>query len=295
MLESVLDIPYWLELLATLTGGLCGAMTAVRAKYDVFGVTCMAIITGVAGGIMRDVLLQDYGIYVFQEPSLIICCVVAALIVFFFGKLVLYLDPAIDLLDNISVALWAVIGAGKGIGAGMGVIPATIMGTLTAVGGGIMRDVSMNRVPSAFQTGTLYSIAAFIGALVYALLKQYDVPTSYAGLTCVGLVLLLRYASIAFNWRTTTAPDYTDAAAHAVAAPFKFVKRHVTPGKADPAAETTGDIARKRVRYEKMRAMWRSPGETSPLPSASEWEQAQREARDKAREAQGADKKHDKK
>ena len=288
MLESVLEIPFWLELVATLTGGLCGAMVAAREKYDLFGVVCIACITGVAGGIMRDVLLQDYGIYVFQKPSLIVTCAIAACIVFFFGKLVAYLDPAIDLCDNVSVALWAVIGAGKGIAAGLGVIPATIMGTLTAVGGGIMRDVCMNRVPSSFQAGTFYSIAAFFGALVYALLKDYDVPTNIAGLVCVALILLIRYVSVFFNLRTTVPSDHTDEVAHAVAAPFRFVRRHVRPGgpeAADEAAaeETTGEIARKRVAYEKLRAVWKSPGDTSPLPSASEWEAARLRKRDDAR------------
>ena len=66
MLETVLPIPFWLEMAAALTGGLSGAMSAVRARYDMFGVACIAIITGLAGGIMRDLLLQDYGIYALQ-------------------------------------------------------------------------------------------------------------------------------------------------------------------------------------------------------------------------------------
>ena len=84
MLEVVLTIPFWLELAASLTGGLSGAMSAVRARYDLFGVACIAIVTGLAGGIIRDILLQQYGIYAFQKPSLILACVIAGVVVFYF-------------------------------------------------------------------------------------------------------------------------------------------------------------------------------------------------------------------
>ena len=72
MLEVALAIPYWLELAATIAGAIFGALSAVRAKYDIFGVCCIAIVVGLAGGITRDILLQDYGIYAFQKPNLIL-------------------------------------------------------------------------------------------------------------------------------------------------------------------------------------------------------------------------------
>ena len=72
MLEVALAIPYWLELAATISGAIFGALSAVRAKYDIFGVCCIAIVVGLAGGITRDILLQDYGLYAFQKPNLIL-------------------------------------------------------------------------------------------------------------------------------------------------------------------------------------------------------------------------------
>ena len=102
MLETALAIPYWLELAATIAGAVFGALSAVRARYDIFGVCCIAIVVGLAGGIMRDVLLQDYGIYAFQKPNLIIACVITGVAVFYFGKLITYFDPFVDFLDNLS-------------------------------------------------------------------------------------------------------------------------------------------------------------------------------------------------
>lgn len=264
MLEVALAIPYWLELAATVAGGIFGAMSAVRARYDIFGVCCIAIVTGLAGGIMRDLLLQNYGIYAFQKPTLILACIAAGVVVFYFGKLTAYLDPAMDLLDNLSVALWSVIGTGKALSAGLDPVPAIILGTVTANGGGIVRDICMNREPEAFQAGTLYVSAALLGCIAYALMRTNHILDQYAALACVVLVLGIRYASLAFGWRTRPPQDYSDKVTRIVAKPVKSVARRVRP----PKGKVERDRERRRV-YVALRRVWRSPGETSPLPPVS--------------------------
>ena len=269
MLESVLAIPFWLEFAATISGGISGAMSATRARYDVFGVVCIAIVTGLAGGMLRDILLQDYGIYAFQEPSLIVGCAVCGILVFFLGKLVSYLDPVIDLLDNLSVALWAVIGTGKGLQAGIGVIPAVIMGTITAVGGGIIRDISMGREPEVFHAGTLYGLAAFLGSVLYAVMALTPVLEPYAELVCVIFILALRYASLAFGWRTSPPRDYSAQVIKVAQKPFELwgrFKRFLGIGKQEDP-DSTETLRRKIRNYEAFRRVWRAPGKTSPLPS----------------------------
>ena len=180
---------------------------------------------------------------------------------FYFGKLATYLDPVVALLDNLSVALWAVISVGKGLSAGLDVVPSIILGTVTAVGGGILRDVFMNREPEAFQAGAMYGSAALIGSTVYALMAQNHVLDQYAPYACVAIVLGLRYASLFFGWKTTPPKDYTDVVTSAVARPVKSVARRVRPPK--------GKVERERERrraYERLRWLWRVPGGTSPLP-----------------------------
>ena len=259
MLEVVLTIPFWLELAASLTGGISGAMSAVRARYDLFGVCCIAIVTGLAGGITRDILLQNYGIYAFQKPSLIVACVVAGIIVFYFSRLTTYLDPVVNLLDNLSVALWAIISVGKSMSAGMDIIPAAILGTITAVGGGICRDICMNREPISFQAGALYGTAAFIGALVYALMNQNHVLADYAPLACVVLVLGIRYGSLLFGWHTKPPRDYTDV----IARPARAVASKVVRA---PKGKVARDKERSR-QAERLHRLWlRMNGEYVPMP-----------------------------
>lgn len=256
MLEVVLTIPFWLELAASLTGGPSGAMSAVRARYDLFGVACIAIVTGLAGGIIRDILLQQYGIYAFQKPSLILACVIAGVVVFYFGKLTTYLDPIVDLLDNLSVALWAIVSVGKSMSAGLDIIPATILGTITAVGGGICRDICMNREPGAFQAGPLYGSAALLGSLAFALMRQNHILSDYAAPTCVILVLGVRYTSLFFGFKTRPPRDYSNV----ITKPVKTVASRMKPPK--------GKVQRDKERrpYEKLARFWKRLHGQQPTP-----------------------------
>lgn len=255
MLESVLPIPFWLELAGALSGGLAGGIAAARARYDVFGTAVIAIVTGLGGGIMRDILLQDYGIYAFQHPALILACAAAGVAVFYFHKLADAFDWLMDFLDNLSVGLWAVVSVGKGLSAGVGIIPSIILGTITAVGGGVLRDVLMAKPPTTFQAGTLYGMASLFGSTAYALMKQNDVLGDYAAITCVLLVLALRYASLFFGWSTKPAQDYSDKviepvkkAAHVAARPVKKVIHPVKDAVVDPVKEAVVDPVREAAK-----------------------------------------------
>ena len=134
------------------------------------------------------------------------------------------------------------------------------LGVITAVGGGILRDVCMNREPEAFQAGTLYGSAALIGSTAYALMAQNHILEQYAPWACAAIVLALRYASLLLGWRTKPPRDYTDVVTKAVARPVRSVARRVRPpkGKVERDRERTG--------YERLRRIWRAPGSTSPLP-----------------------------
>jgi uncharacterized membrane protein YeiH len=224
MLETVLTIPFWFELAATITGAISGSMAASRARYDLFGTIVIATIMGLFGGVVRDVLLQNYGIYAFQKPELIIACVATAIIVFYFGRLTTYFDPAIDIIDSLSVGLWAVISAGKALSAGLTIVPAVILGTVTAVGGGITRDIIMNKPVSAFQPGSPYGSAALIGSLVFSLMKSYHILDGYSAALCVVLVIAIRFSSVAFGWRTKPSRDLTVPVADAMAKPVRALQ-----------------------------------------------------------------------
>lgn len=76
-LETAFDLPFWFEFAATVTGGLSGGMSARARRYDIFGTVAIACITGMGGGIIRDILLQNYGLYAFQSPWFLLSCALA--------------------------------------------------------------------------------------------------------------------------------------------------------------------------------------------------------------------------
>ena len=248
-LETAFTLPFWFELAATITGGLSGGMSAVRARYDIFGCVAIACITGMGGGIIRDILLQNYGLYAFQSPWFLLSCALAGVAVFYFGKLATYLDPIVDLLDNISVALWAIIGASKSLSAGLGIIPSVVLGTITAIGGGISRDVLMNRAPVAFQTGPIYGSAALIGCIVYCPLKAGGILPDSAGALCAALIMGLRYLSLIMGWRTKPPRDYSDRVVESVVRPARFIARKVPV----PVGKTARERGRNRSRMERFK------------------------------------------
>ncbi len=257
MLDYGIPLPFWFELAAIMTGGLSGAMTAVKARYDIFGTMFIACVTGMGGGMLRDILLQDYGIYAFQNPSLLLSCIIGAILVFYFGRLTTYLDPIIDLLDNISVALWAIIGVSKSLSAGLDIVPAVLLGTLTAVGGGILRDVFMSRTPVSFQAGALYGTAAIVGCIVDALMVRLDFFAAWAPVVCSVLILAIRYGSLIFGWQTKPPRDYSDAVTDAVAKPVRYIKRfvpHSNKEKDHPHSERAMRLMR-RV-YSRLSGQW---------------------------------------
>ena len=224
MLETVLYIPFWFELTATIVYAVSGAMSASRAQYDLLGTIVVATIVGLFGGVIRDVLLQDYGIYAFQRPQLMLACGICGVVVFYFGRLTTYLDPLIEIVDTVGVGLWTVVGTGKALSAGLGIVPAVVMGLITAIGGGIVRDVLMNRPVAAFQPGSYYGTAALIGSIAFALVRTNHLLDQWSAIICAVLVIAIRLGSVTFGWQTQPSRDLTVPMADALAKPVRALK-----------------------------------------------------------------------
>lgn len=224
---STISVPLYLEIAAASAGALYGAITAVEKDFDIFGTVTLAIFTGLGGGIIRDLLIQRYGIFAFQEPSLIIACILAGLLVFYFRAAVHKINWAMFAMDTLTLGLFAVLGADKALHADMTILPVVMMGTITCVGGGLLRDLLVGETPMIFKRGTLYGIAGAVGATVYVALSDYlHVVKPLAGLVAVLFAVGLRLASVKLNWTTTSSRDFTY---HVTRLPGKVLQRK--PGR----------------------------------------------------------------
>jgi len=208
--SSVITLPQTFELAATFAGALAGGLVAVRAEFDAVGVTTIAIVSGLGGGIIRDVLLQSHGIYALERPALLLAVLTAALVAFFFAGAARHAKLPMDIIDAISLGLFAVAGSDKSLLAGLTVIPVIMLGTITAVGGGLLRDILMGKVPHILRPGTLYAAAAVVGSVVYVLLVGWlNIVKPVALAVVVILVVLLRVFGMWRGWRTPTPRDFT--------------------------------------------------------------------------------------
>src|SRR4051812_41921695 len=180
-----------LDLAGTLAFAVNGALTALRvARLDIVGVVTLGMITALGGGIIRDVLLGALPPATFSDWRYLAVAAVGGLIAFTFGRHLQRLNRLITVLDAAGLSLFAVTGAGKALGLGLGPAQAVILGAITGVGGGTLRDVLVRQIPSVLSSG-LYAIPALIGAtaiVVVTELDLYDLTTAVgAAALCFGI------------------------------------------------------------------------------------------------------------
>ena len=153
-----------LDLTGTFAFALNGALTALRAtRLDIVGVVTLGMITALGGGTIRDVLLDSLPPATFVDGRYLAVAAAGGLIAFFSGRHLERINGTINVLDAAGLSLFAVTGALKGLDLGFGPAQAILVGAITGVGGGTIRDVLIRRVPSVLSSG-LYAIPALIGA-----------------------------------------------------------------------------------------------------------------------------------
>jgi uncharacterized membrane protein YeiH len=154
-----------LDMTGIFVFALSGGLVGVRKGLDVFGVLVLAGATGLGGGFMRDVLIGDVPPAALADWRYLAVPVVAGLITFWFHPTLGRMERLVTVFDAAGLGLFCVAGALKALDYGLGPVPAALMGTLTAVGGGVVRDVLAGRVPVVLRS-ELYATPALVGASV---------------------------------------------------------------------------------------------------------------------------------
>jgi uncharacterized membrane protein YeiH len=185
-----------LNLAGTFVFGLSGGLAAVRARLDLLGVVVLAAVVGLAGGVIRDLLIGTPPATV-RDWRYLAAAGAAGLVCFFVGSALERFKGSIMVFDAVGLSLFAVTGATKALQFGVGPVQAILLGTVTGVGGGMLRDVLLGEVPTVLREG-LYAVPALLGAGVLVL-AQHAGSTSplfpvLGALVCVAVRLVgLRY------------------------------------------------------------------------------------------------------
>ncbi|WP_263408276.1 trimeric intracellular cation channel family protein [Terriglobus tenax] len=195
-----------IEYLALGVGAFAGALSVRRDQryhYDWMGVLGLGLISGVGGGVTRDLILQQGVPLSFEHPSYLTCALGGATLALFFGSVVgVRVQRFIFIIDAVSLGLFAVAGATRAQDAGLAFLPCLLLGITTAVGGGALRDVFSGRTPAVFERGEPYAIAATVAAATYLGAERFGLSTETSSTLGTVTGFLLRLLSNVFGWRT---------------------------------------------------------------------------------------------
>lgn len=202
----------WLEYFAVAVCAISGVLAATGKRLDLFGALVLALVTAVGGGTIRDLCLGVRPIFWIEGPGYVIAATIAALITFVIARFVRMPHRALLVADAFGLALFTILGVEKSLHYEASAIIAVIMGIVTGVAGGLLRDVLRREIPMVFQPEIyLYATAAFAGATVYVLLYQVFPGAWFPRYVGMLVILALRLAAIIWKIRLPIFESRNDA------------------------------------------------------------------------------------
>lgn len=189
---------YSLDLFGVAVFAISGALTAGRKSMDLFGVVVVAVITAIGGGTVRDVLLDAHPVFWIQDPTYLIVILAATAATLLYARFRRPPRASLLVADAFGLAVFTFIGAQTAYSAGVSDLIVVLMGTITGVAGGVMRDVLCAEVPLILRR-EVYATAAIAGAAVYVVLEEIGADSPIVAILPVTTVFLLRLAAIRFD------------------------------------------------------------------------------------------------
>ncbi|HET6651583.1 MAG TPA: trimeric intracellular cation channel family protein [Nocardioides sp.] len=197
-----------LDLVGIFVFAISGGLVAVRKDLDIFGVLVLAGTTGLGGGFLRDVLIGALPPAALADWRYLIVPVTAGLVTFWFHPAIGRRERVINVFDAAGLALFCVTGAVKALSFGLGPVPSALMGMLTGIGGGILRDILAGRVPIVLR-GELYATPALVGAAIAVVGTEAGLGVGVVAVPAALVCLLWRLLAMRRGWQ---APRPTSSA-----------------------------------------------------------------------------------
>ncbi|NMA76686.1 MAG: trimeric intracellular cation channel family protein [Actinomycetales bacterium] len=232
------DVLRIMDLLGVFVMGVAAGALASRLNFDAVGFAIIGIAAGLGGGIVRDLIL-DYGTpAAFAGPAYLACALGGAAFSFLISTEGPWWRRLVTGLDIAAMGLWAATGTAKSLGYGLDVLPAILLGITSAVGGGVIRDVLVGRIPAIFGGGPLYATGALVTAVLTWLVVALGMPSPLV-LVAVAVGSLL--AGLA-AWRRWTLPAHSEWQVTMSAAQLKRLVRRTRKDERERVALETGAV-----------------------------------------------------
>jgi uncharacterized membrane protein YeiH len=199
-------IPLWIDLAAVAVGGMQGGAFATLAKderndFDLLGVAVFAIVVGLGGGIVRDIMLGQVPAAL-QDDKYLAVALAAGLAGMLASEAIPRLGWAWDGLDAAVVGLFVVVGALKTQDAGLTAGATILLGTITGVGGSVLRDMLAQQPVHLVQRSTPYALVAILGAATFVVLEALGVSDAGSATACLAVVFVVRIAALTRGWQS---------------------------------------------------------------------------------------------
>jgi uncharacterized membrane protein YeiH len=178
---------------------ISGALAAGRKSLDWLGVAVIAVVTAIGGGTLRDVLLDRHPIFWIADPNYLIVILGATVFTLVYVQLRIPAPRALFVADALGLAFFTIGGVQIAQQAGLSGLLAVLMGVITGVAGGMIRDVLCAEIPLILRRGQLYATSAIVGATLYLLLERAGMTRDAASLAGMGTIVVVRFAAIL--WR----------------------------------------------------------------------------------------------
>lgn len=201
-----MSIIYTLDIIGTFVFAISGALIASKKKFDLFGVLIIAFVTAVGGGIIRDVLIDYHPINWIGDLNYIWTILIAVVFTFLFKSKIAPLSKTLSLFDTIGIAVFTLLGTEKGLNFGLHPFVAAVMGVVSAVMGGVLRDVLTQQVPLIFKK-EIYALACFLGAFVFLGLHHFNVSTNIQYALTIITIVVIRLISVKYKLKLPIIKD----------------------------------------------------------------------------------------
>ena len=202
-----MDLVYTIDLIGTFVFAISGISVAVDKKFDIVGAIILALVTAIGGGTLRDILIGKTPVGWMTDLNYLYVVLSALPISYFFLKVINRLHKGIFLFDTIGIGLFTIIGLEKTLDAGLSPAIGVMMGVVSAVFGGVIRDLLSNEIPLIFRK-EIYASACLVGALTHLFVERMVPDGTYNMIFPIAVVIGIRYFSIRRNWHLPFNPRF---------------------------------------------------------------------------------------
>ncbi len=193
-----MELIYGLDLFGTMMFAISGTLAGVHKRLDMFGALFTGFITAVGGGTIRDILLGSFPIGWIKDPNYMLMIIAGYIFTFLFNRKIEGLRRTFFLFDTLGIGVFTIIGLQKALDFGVNPMVAVLMGTVSAVFGGALRDTFINDIPLIFRK-EIYAVACLLGGVTFLFLQLLPIHNDISQVITVAVIVIIRFVSVKYK------------------------------------------------------------------------------------------------